>query len=151
MQVPMSLTHVHFQRVISGEMGLAGIEVKVLRLFQCLPDAVMALSDRRPHPLHDGREIDVPHFGRDAELRRFPDFNDSIRRIDEDLRGDSPHVETGSSRRSPVHEGDGLIVLERILDKVRPAAGAYYDNVVFLHETISFRARFQLEGTVPYL
>src|SRR5512147_661270 len=135
MQVPMSLTHgAYFQRVISGEMGLAGIEVEVLRLFQRLPDAVMALLHRRPHPLHDGCEIDVPHFGRDAELLRFPDFNDSIRRIDEDLRGDSSHVETGSSRRSPVHEGDGLAVLERILDEVRPASGAYYDDVVFFHE-----------------
>ena len=122
-----------FQRVISGEMGLAEIEVEVLRLLQRLLDAVMALPDRCPHPLHDGRKIDVPHLGRDAEFFRFPDFNDSIRRIDEDLRGDSPHVETGASHRALVHEGDGLVVLQRILDEVRPAAGADDDNVVFLH------------------
>ena len=128
-------------------MGFAGIEVEVLRLFQRLPDAVMALLHRRPHPLHDGREIDVFHFGRDAELLRFPDFNDSIRRIDEDLRRDSPDVETGASYRAPVYEGDGLSVLKRILDDVRSAAGAYYNNVVFFHGLpVPFRASLKARG-----
>jgi len=99
----------------------------------------MALFDRRPHPLHDRGEVNFLDFRRDAKFFRFPDLNDSIRRIDENFRGDSAGVQARASHGSFVHERDGLLVLQRIFDNIRTRPGADDDDVVFFHDFTSSR------------
>jgi hypothetical protein len=79
-------------------------------------------------------EIDVFNLRGNAEFFRFPDFDDSIRRIDEDFRGDSTGIEAGAAQRSLVHEGHGLVMLKRVLDKIRARARADDNDVVFFHD-----------------
>jgi hypothetical protein len=120
--------------MIADEMSFAGIEIKVLGLVQSVFDAVVAAFYVPAHTFHDGGEVDPPELGRDAELFCLPDFNDSIRRIDEYLRGDSARVQTGAARWTPIHEGHGLVMGKRVLDQVRSGAGADDDDIVFFHQ-----------------
>jgi len=85
------------------------------------------------HPLHDAVKVDMGDIGRDAELFRFPYFNDSIRRIDEDLGGDSTRIQAGTAHGTPVHDGDGFLVLQRVFNEIRARPGADDDHVIFLH------------------
>jgi hypothetical protein len=90
------------------------------------------------HPFHDGAEIDLLDLGLDAELLCFPDFNDSIRRIDEDFGRDSAHVEARAAHRPLVHDRQALLVGQNILKEVRACSGADDDHVVFFHERCPF-------------
>jgi hypothetical protein len=94
------------------------------RLPQYFRDSLMrsvALLDMFPHSLHDQGEVNGGDLRSDAVLFCFPDLNDSIRRIDNELCGDSTDVQAGAARWPLVYEGYGLVMGERVSTRFAPA------------------------------
>ena len=133
--LPLELFSRYFEGIVAGEAGLAPVKIELLGLPHRLLHAVVAFLDRTAHTLHDGGEVDLRYLGRNAEPFRLPDLHDSIRRIDEDLGGYSAHIKAGPSHGPLVHEGQGLVVGQGVLDEVRSGPGADDDDVVFLHDS----------------
>lgn len=90
-----------------------------------------------PHPVHNAAEVYLFDFSGNSEFLRFPDLDDSIRRIDDEFGRDSADIQTGAADRSSVNHGHGFVMRESILDQVCARSGPYNYDIVFFHRHTS--------------
>jgi hypothetical protein len=121
------------ERILIGKMRLTPVVIEIFGLVQRFLDGIVTSFHVLPHPLHNGREIDRLDLCGDPEFLRLADLHDSVGRIGDHLRGYATDVQAGAARWPPVHDGNGLIMCQGIIDKVHPAARADDDDVVFFH------------------